>query len=478
MDNKNEPFLKKLLSNTLLFAIGSFSSRFMIFLLIPIYSRTLSSGEYGYIDLITVTVSLMLPFFGLNIHEAVIRFTLQKNIDKTNVLLFGIQITIIGFLFITLISPVILNLLGINQFLLYFLMAYLLTGLKNVLMYFSRGLEKVKGVVIISVIETLILLILSLGLLLWLEMGIDGYFVSLISSSFVSLILYVYLIGIKRFKGVFSVRNWNENIEMLKYSLPMIPNSMSWWVNNTSDKYLLNLFYGPSLTGVYAIAYKVPSLLNTFTSIFMQAWQISAVDEYEGSKTKDNFSHVYHAFFTFNILICGTLIVLSEPISWIMFGKEFYEARYFVSILLCAYFFNGLAAYLGSIYTSALKTKVLFYSTLTGAVVNIILNIIFIPIYGAYAAATTTLISYFTIWVFRLINSKKYVVIKFDFLSAVVQICILTFMAFIPLYFESLEKMILLISNMIILILINLSFLLKSSKFLLSKIQLKVRKIT
>lgn len=470
--------MKKLFSNTLLFAVGSFSSRFMIFLLIPIYSRTLSAEEYGYIDLLTITVSLMLPFFGLNIHEAVIRFTLKKNIDKNNVLIFGIQVTTIGFFLMSIVSPIVLNLLDIDQFFMYFLLAYFFTSFKNVLMYFSRGLEKVKGVVVISIIETFILLGLSLIFLLWLGMGIDGYFVSLIISSFVSFIAYIYLIGFRRFKAVFSVKDWRKNMEMLRYAIPMIPNSMSWWINNTSDKYLLNLFYGPSLTGIYAIAYKVPSLLNTFTSIFMQAWQISAVDEYEESKSRDNFSRVYNAFFAFNILMCGMLIVFSEPISWLMFGRDFFEARYFVTILLCAYFFNGLAAYLGSIYTSALKTNILFYSTLAGAVVNIILNVIFIPIYGAYAAATTTLISYFVIWIFRLINSKKYIVINFGLRSNAIQIFLLVLMAFTPLYVSGTEKQLLLFVIMSVLIFLNFNFLLSTLKLLLIKFRIKGRKVT
>ncbi|MCC5893808.1 oligosaccharide flippase family protein [Exiguobacterium sp.] len=471
-------FFRKLFSNTLLFAIGSFSSRFMIFLLIPIYSRTLTSAEYGFIDLITITVSLLLPFFGLNIHESVIRFTLGKSINKTNVLLFGVQVVLVGFLLMALISPFILNWLNISQFLGYFLTAYLLTGLKNVLMFFARGLEKVKGVVVISILETLFLLATTIILLLVLKMGIDGYFISLIFSNLIALFLYMYLIDIKKFKGVFSLLNWKKNIEMLKYSIPMIPNSMSWWINNTSDKYLLNLFYGPSLTGVYAIAYKVPSLLNTFTSVFMQAWQISAVDEYENSKSKKNFTYVYKALFTFNILICGLLILFSDLISWIMFGSEFIEAKYFVTILLCAYFFNGLAAYLGSVYTSAFKTKVLFYSTLTGAFVNIILNILFIPIYGAYAAASTTLVSYFVIWIFRLINSKKYIVIRYNVMSTIIQIFILTTMAFTPLLFLGTTKNLILLCGMLILIVINYKFLRVILKFILSKIQYKVRKTT
>lgn len=413
-------YSKKLLTNTLVFGIGNFSSRILIFFLIPLYTRTLSSVEYGCVDLLTITITLILPFFSINIHEAVIRFALDKKADNESVISIGIYTSLIGFIPIVLISPIIMRLLGTNEYICYFLVAYILTALKQVFTYYARGREKVRLVVMLGFMDTVLLLALNLVFLLALNMGIDGYFISLIISSTIVLILYIFSLKIS-LKNMFSKSNKGLRREMFSYSIPMIPNSISWWISNASDKYILTFFWGVSATGIYAIAYKIPSLLNTITKIFMEAWQISAVEEYE-TKNNRNFSEVFKFFFGINMLVCMGLIIFSNVISLIIFSKKFYSAVNFVPILLTAYFFNGLAAYLGTIYTASKKTNMLFLSTSIGALINIVLNIILIPNYGGYGAAIATLVSYFIIWLIRLINTKRILILELDIKRMIVQI--------------------------------------------------------
>lgn len=421
--SKQNSFLKKLLSNTFLFAIGSFSTRILIFLLVPLYARSLETSEYGIIDLITVTVSLLLPIFALNIHEAVLRFLLSKKEDPRLILGIGFQVTILGFIIVCLVSPLILSFLNLNEYYIFFVLSYLITSLKNLLLYYARGVEKVKLIIKLSILDTITLLSFNLILLYVYRLGIEGYYISLILSGTLIIILYTVLLKID-LSYLFKKPSVALRKRMFNYSFPMIPNSLSWWVSNTSDKYILNYFSGVSITGIYSMAYKVPSLLNTITSIFMQAWQISSVEEFEKGRT-ESFSKVYRTLFSINILVCSALIIFAKPISLIMFGDTFKEAFYFVPILLVAYFFNGLASYLGTIYTSAMLTSFLFYSTAYGGILNIILNIFLIPSYGAYGASFATLSSYMLIWIIRLYHSKKIVKISWNKIIDCIQIVIL-----------------------------------------------------
>ena len=77
--------------------------------------------------------------------------------------------------------------------------------------------------------------------------------------------------------------------EMLVYCIPMIPNSIMWWITDASDKYMIAFFVGVSSNGIYALAKKIPSVLSMLHSVFFQAWQLSAVEE---SEAKDK-SHYY-----------------------------------------------------------------------------------------------------------------------------------------------------------------------------------------
>ncbi|WP_214769011.1 oligosaccharide flippase family protein [Exiguobacterium sp. s133] len=424
--SKQNSFLKKLLSNTFLFAIGSFSTRILIFLLVPLYARSLETSEYGIIDLITVTVSLLLPIFALNIHEAVLRFLLSKKEDPRVILGIGFQVTIVGFIIVCVFSPLILNFLNLDKYYIFFVLSYLITSLKNLLLYYARGIEKIKLIIKLSILDTITLLSFNLILLYIYRLGIEGYYISLIVSGTLIIIFYIVLLKID-LSYLLKKPNIALRKKMFNYSFPMIPNSLSWWVSNTSDKYVLNYFSGVSVTGLYSMAYKVPSLLNTITSIFMQAWQISSVEEFEKGRI-ESFSKVYRTLFSINILVCSALIIFAKPISLIMFGETFKEAFYFVPILLVAYFFNGLASYLGTIYTSAMLTRFLFYSTAYGGILNIFLNIFLIPSYGAYGASFATLFSYMLIWIIRLYHSKKIVKISWnktiDCIQIVTLICL------------------------------------------------------
>ena len=195
--------------------------------------------------------------------------------------------------------------------------------------------------------------------------------------------------------------------EMLKYTVPMVPNSMSWWVSNSSDKYIITWLLSTSALGVYSVAYKIPSMLTVFTGIFTSAFQISAVEDFGSEKSKKFFENMYSMFASLNVSIAVILILFAKPIAFVLFQKDFFKAWESTTVLLFAYLFNFLAGILGTVYTSAKKTSFIFTSTIVGAVVNIVLNIILIRRWGIIGAAVATMISYICVWLLRVINVRN-----------------------------------------------------------------------
>ena len=164
--------------------------------------------------------------------------------------------------------------------------------------------------------------------------------------------------------------------------------------------------------------------MTLLTGLFLSAWQITSAEEY--GKHDEMFGSIYSKFLTILICIVGLIIPFTKIISSLMFSNDFYMAWEYVPVLLFAYIFHDLSAYLGSISTASKKTKTLFVSTLIGAILNIVLNLLLIPYLGAFGAAIATLLSYALVWIFRVFDSKKRVAIHYSFLIHAGDFAILT----------------------------------------------------
>lgn len=398
---------KKLFSDVGLFTISNFGSKIIIFLMVPLYTNILSTYEYGIIDLVLATINLLFPILTLAISEGVLRFAFDKSYNQVQVLITAVYIGLLSFLVVFIAKPIILWFLtDLTEYWGYFLLIYIgMTG-NNILSNYVRGVDKTKVFAIKGILYTFTFIVLNIIFLVFLKLGIEGYLLSLfladicvITYMVVAIKLHVQCTNFKINKLLY------KNI--LKYSVPLIPSIIAWWVMQISDKYMIIFFLGVSASGIYGIAYKIPTILSTLTSIFMQAWQISAIKTVD-DKDNDTFvSQVYRYFNVFSIGACAILIILSKLLGKILYANEYFAAWTYVPILLMAYLFSGLSGLLASVFSAKKETKVLFHSTVLGAFVNIVLNYVLIPKFGAIAAAYTTFLGFIVTWGVRIISVKK-----------------------------------------------------------------------
>lgn len=403
---------KKLIKNTALITVGNFASKLLTFFLLPLYTAILTTAEYGIADLMTTTVNLMTPFFTLIISEAVMRFALDRECDKRQVFSIGLFVTLFGTVIMLIFSPLIRFSSDLKPYYVLFILYYFVTALQTVLSQFLKGIEKVTVYAFSGVLHTMTFIAFNILFLVVLKIGINGYLLSMILSNAIT-ILYLVLGG-KLWKYIISPKQISQALtrKMLQYSVPMIPNSLSWWVSNSSDKYMLTFFCGVGATGVYSVSQRIPSLFAIISTIFISSWQISAIDDFGSQESIDFYSRIYRIYSTFNILALSGLILLTKPLAKFLFSKSFFDGWQFVPVLLMAFLFQAMSSYLGTIYTSAKKTKMLFVSTIIAAITNIVLNAILIPALGAQGAALATFASYFIIWLIRLIDTRKIIKLK------------------------------------------------------------------
>lgn len=396
---------KKLLSNTGLFAIGSFGSSLLGMLFVPFYTSILSTAEYGISDLITTTTSLLFPFASLAISEAIMRFSLDRDSDKKTIYSTGVYIVLIGFVLVFILSNFMLN-TTIGPYIIYFLLYFLCYSIHTITSYFVKGIEKIKVYAAAGIINTIIVISCNIVFLLWLKIGIIGYLLSSIIGHFITTI-FMFLSA-----RVYTFIQFPWKLDkylikrMLLFSIPIIPNSISWWVANSSDKYILNYYSSVSEVGIYSVSYKIPTIVMTVMGFFMSAWQLSAVSAYESEDAKSTFSDVYYKCIRLNVLVAIALMVTSKIFGSFLYSKDFFSAWRYVPTLILANVFNIQATFLGSVYTASKKTKMLSITTMVGAVSNIVLNFALIPFIGALGAAIATASSYFVMWIMRFVSSK------------------------------------------------------------------------
>ena len=278
---------KKLGINVVLMSISSFGSKLLTFFLVPLYTSYLTTAEYGVSDLITTTTSLLAPIFTATIGEDVLRYALEKDIDKYQVFRIGLFIHMVGFIALMCFSPLLLMIKLLKPHYVFFILYYFSFTFYSFFSLFCRGINKVVAFTISGIIQTLVMVGTNIVSLIFLDMGIYGYLLSFIVSNFAGMIL---LVTLGKMHVYFKIGKIDKKLmkKMLFYSLPMITNSISWWISNSSDKYILTFLCGATINGIYSVAYKIPTILSVCYGVFMSAWRLSAVDDF-GSEETDRF---------------------------------------------------------------------------------------------------------------------------------------------------------------------------------------------
>ena len=428
---------KKLLNNSIIFAIGNLGTKFIVFFLVPIYTYYLSTAEYGQVDLLTTTLSLMLPLINLSIFDAVFRFVMDLKYDKHQILLNALIITVIGFLLLVTIYPILSFLLPIENNIIIFYLIILFQSINASLSQYIRAIGEVKLFALNGMLNALLMLILNIVFLVNFGLGLAGYlYAFLIANIICCLFLYIF----SEVKKVLVWRNrYKLNVklirEMLVYSTPLIPNTLMWWIMALSDRFVITIFLGLGANGIYAVANKIPNLLNIANTIFFQAWQMTAVEEADSKKKDIIFSKVFEVFSVMMLLVASLLILNVKIIINLLASADFFLAWKYVPFLILGTVFSSFAGFLGTNYIATKKTRGVFKTSLIGGVINVVLNFSLIPFIGINGASISTMVSFFLIWIIRIKDTKKFVSIKINMKNMVMTLSLI-FIQILILYLE------------------------------------------
>ena len=404
---------KNLIKNILLFALSSFIPKAMYFFLVPIYTAYLTTGEYGVSDLINTTVSLFMPIVTLNIRDAVLRFSLDKKYSQKDSLNISMRIVFFDLIFLTIFTILELNFKWLNidpLYIIFFDIMLIANSIYDLFNSFCKGIEKINTIVIASIVNSSFTFLFNILFIVILKKGLPGFLIANSLGTIMAIMVYVFY---GKLYNYFSLKYSKiQAKEMVKYSFPMVFSSIAWWINNASDRYIITWFIGVSASGIYAVSSKIPSILTTFQNVFMQAWSISAIKEFD-KDDKDGFiGNMYTLMSCMLCVLCSIIIVCNLLIAKIMFSGDFYVAWKYVPPLVLSITFDGLALFIGNLFYAVKDTKARAWATILGAGVNTILNFILIKTIGVYGAAIATVVGYASGFVLSRVLIKKYINIK------------------------------------------------------------------
>lgn len=402
MDNKS----KRLINNTIIFFIGSLGSKFIQFFLVPLYTYALTTEQYGVTEIVLTASNVLMPVFSVSIADGLLRFGLDKNLKKEDVLKNSMLIVLIGTILSIILAPLFQLYSGLNHWIIYFLLILNLRIYRDVFAINLKIHNKNMYFALDSIIYTFVLCAFSVLFLTIFKMGIVGYFMSYIVANIIS-IIYLNIVGTPVRDLLKGKINKVLLHDLIVYSIPMIANGIAWWVITASDRFILQYFKGESSVGIYSVASKIPTLISTFSGVFMQAWIISAVTEFDEEREKQFYSKVFHKYYVAMFAAATCLISVVRIFMRFYVSPDFQIAWKYTPLLISGAIYSGMFAFYAGIYAAAKNSKNVTITTIIGATINIVLNCILIPYIGIQGAVIATYIAWMITTIIRIIDTKK-----------------------------------------------------------------------
>ncbi len=405
---------QKLLSNTVILSVGTFGSKLLVFLLMPLYTAYLSTAEYGTAELITGIANFLIPVACVGLSTGIFRFAAERETDReavfsSSVALLGIALS--GF---AILSPLLLLIPFAAQYVWLIVLYVLFADLQAVAAQYLRAIDRTTLFAGQGILNTVLTILCNVLFLCVFDWGLVGYVLSVIIGNAVTLL---FLILRAKLWQAFRVSKIRKSIlqELLRFSLPMIPTTICWLITDLSDRAMVTAICGESANGIYSAAYKIPTVVTLVASVFLQAWQFSAVAENADEQERKTFySGVFGGFLSVVMIGAGGLILCSRPLTRLLLNVTYFEAWRYMPTLLCASALEGIVSFLATVYLVRKKSMHSFWTALTGAVSNIVLNAILIPQMGPLGAAIATLSSYGLVMVIRLIDTHRMIPFRLE----------------------------------------------------------------
>lgn len=413
----------ELIKNTIIILVGKVATQFISFFLLPLYTSYLSTSEYGIVDLIITYISLLVPVVTLQEEMATFRFLIdsRNNIEnKQKVIYNSLKVICISALSFILFYGIICAFIDI-PFKIYILANIIVTMFSGLLLQIARGLGRNIVYSFASFLTGVSTLIFNIVFIVILGIGAKGILISTILANMICILVIFF--SLKIYQNI-NIKFESKEIttEMIKYSLPLVPNGISWWIVNVSDRTIISTMLNVAANGIYAVSTKFSSVLSSLFGIFSMSWTESASIHINDNDRDEFFSDIADNVIRIFSCLCIGIVAFMPFVFHIFIKESFNEAYSYIPINLLASFFNCIVGIYSSIYIAKKLTKKVATTSILAAFINIVFNLLFIKVIGVYAACISTVIAYLSMAIYRHFDLKKYVSLKYNPLTLILTI--------------------------------------------------------
>lgn len=428
---------KELAKNTMLTAVSKIFGQMMVFVMLPVYTAMLSAEQYGMGDLIITYAALFAPLILLNVDMAIFRFLIDvrgKTKETGRIMTNALEIVVISMLAFILVA------MFVNGFLkwplLYIGLLYFFSvSVNNIVMQTVRGLGNTTMFALMNILQGGLSAALSLMMMLNFGKKVEYMLVGLALGYLVPAIMVTVKVKLWRYIKK-NYREKSKKVALLKYALPLVPNNISWWIFNVSDRTIISMFIGAAANGIYAVANKFSSVMNGLWAIFYLSWSESAAVNIDDPRAEEFFSKMFGV----SVRIFGALTLLLTAFLPLVFKVivrgDFGEALLYVPILMMANLCSVIVGFYSAIYVAKKLTKKAMTTSMVAAAINLLAHLLLLPYLGVWAAAISTLVSYLVMAVYRAHDIGKILEIKYR-KSLIVIIFLMLGLVSVPYYFPN-----------------------------------------
>ena len=431
---QNQNASVRLAKNTVIYMIGNLGSKILQVLILPVLTAVLLTEEYGYYDLIVTTINLITPIATLQLVEAMFRYLFGGSEEEKRVTISSVTAALVVGMTILAAVIALIQMLGIDlkyPFLIY--LNYITNILFDYMQKIARCQQRNSLVAVSGVINTSVMLAVEAVALLVFKMRVDGMLLANCVSYFVAVLYLEYKLRIEEYLSIAAI-NVKRVKELLKYSLPLVPNSVCWWVVSACDRYVISFFLSISANGIYSIAGKFSQMLSMITNVFQMAWQESSIIESDKATRDEFYTKTFDSYMRFLLSAYVVLLPIIRLAMPFLVAEEYRIGYLYNPLLLLGAVFSAFSQFYGSAYLAFKKTGGALSTTIIAAIINVAVGVCLISKIGLYAPALGTTCAFLTQWLLRANQMKDYFRVKIN--TKVLSFMAPTMIVYYALYYK------------------------------------------
>ena len=368
-------------------------------LLLPLYTRVLSTTEYGALALLLVVEALLKVVFRWGLDTSFLRFYYDCKTDEERKTLAGTLAIAMAVVNCALTAGLLLLAGPINQVLFEsdaFVNAYRLLVLNSLAAAFLflpfnllRIQERARLFAALTFLRALGTIVGRLVLVVGLGFGVFGL---ILADVIVTVALYIVLSGTIR--SMLSLRFSRRVLrEAIAYGFPQVPHGLLSQTQSAADRFLLGLYMPLSQVGVYLIGHTIAGVIKFYPVAFESAWMPFAYDSMQRQDAKRLFARMATYACTVLVFLALAVATLAGPVVALLLPADYRDTSALVPVLVAGMTVQALAWFLATSLNVAKQTRVYPLITGVGAATSVAANVILIPPYGMYGAAVAFVIS-------------------------------------------------------------------------------------